>query len=287
MAPLNAIRRARTALKPLDATYQSRAVPPGTARYWSWLFAAAESRAPLLGIYALGAEWQALTDPATEPGVARLKLAWWQEEMRRLAARAAVHPISAFLAGLPRAPLVDFVPLLTAVDAAAAEVGGAPLEHAADLEPHAEALWGDPLALASRLAADVPEEAGLRACTRALAAADYLARSLRDYRRQARVGRVPFAIDELMTAGVGNADLAADPPPPHLRSYLEVLRERSARYYEFAAQALPRAQRAEGRHLLVLAALGLTHLNRGAPPRGRRRLRDMLLAWTTARRAHP
>jgi len=27
-------------------------VPPGTARYWSWLFAAAESRAPLLGIYA-------------------------------------------------------------------------------------------------------------------------------------------------------------------------------------------------------------------------------------------
>ena len=54
------------------------------------------------------------------------------------------------------------------------------------------------------------------------------------------MGRVPFAIDELMTAGVGNDDLAADPPPPHLRSYLEVLRERSARYYELAAQALPR-----------------------------------------------
>src|SRR3981189_2887248 len=103
MAPLNAIRRARTALKPLDAPYQSRAVPPGTARYWSWLFAAAESRAPLLGIYALGAEWQALTDPATDISVAHLKLAWWQEEMRRLPQRSRVHPLSAYLAALAAA----------------------------------------------------------------------------------------------------------------------------------------------------------------------------------------
>jgi hypothetical protein len=49
---------------------------------------------------------------------------------------------------------------------------------------------------------------------------------------------------------------------------------------------LPRAQRARHRHLLVLAALGLARLNRRAPPPESRRLRDMLLAWTTARRAH-
>jgi 15-cis-phytoene synthase len=226
-------------------------------------------------------------DPATEAGVARLKLAWWQEEMRRLAAGAAVHPISAYLAALPRAGAVDFIPLLTAVNAAAAEVSGAPLEHGADLEPHSQALWGDPLALASRLAGDVPDEASLRNCTLALAAAGYLAKALRDYRREARVGRVPFAIDELMTAGVDNDDLAADPPPPHLQSYLKILRGRAARYFEIAQQALPSAQRARNRHLLVLAALGLTHLNGGAPPRGRRRLHDMILAWRTARRAHP
>ena len=92
-----------TVRKSLDATYQNRAVPPGTARYWSWLFAAAESRAPLLGIYALGAEWQALMDPATETSVAHLKLAWWQDEMQRLAAGSPVHPISGYLAALPRA----------------------------------------------------------------------------------------------------------------------------------------------------------------------------------------
>ena len=276
--------RTRSHLRALDATYQARAVPPGTTRYWSWLFAAAELRAPLLGIYALGAEWQALLDPATETSVAHLKLAWWREEMRRLAAGSAVHPISGYLAGLPRAASADFAPLLTAIDAAAAQVGGVPLERGADLERQSQA-WGGALALASLLAADVPDETALRNCTAALEAAGYLSRAIHGYRREARVGRVPFAIDELMAAGVGNDDLAADPPPAHLRSYLDALRGRAAKYFETAAQALPRAERSRQRHLLVLAALGLAHLNGRAVPQGRRRLKDMLLAWTTARRA--
>jgi phytoene synthase len=280
------MQRTRPVLKSLDATYQLRAVPPGTERYWSWLFAAAESRAPLLGIYALGAEWQALTDPATESSVAHLKLAWWQDEMQRLTAGAAVHPISGYLAALPRAASVDFSPLLTAVKSAADLVGGVFLERSADLEPQCVALWGGPLALASRLAADAVDEASLRSCTTALAAAQYLAKAVRDYRREARAGRVPFAIDELLAAGVDNADLAADAPPPHLQSYLERLRQTAAGYFELAAQALPRAQRARHRHLLVLAALGRSQLTGRAAPPGRRRLKDMLLAWTTARRAH-
>jgi phytoene synthase len=276
----------RPILKPLDATYKTRALPPGTARYWSWLFAAAESRAPLLGIYALGAEWQALMDPATEISVAHLKLAWWQEEMRRLAQGSAVHPISVYLAALPRAAQVDFTPLSVAVTAAAAQVSGAPLERGSDLEPQSRALWGDPMALASQLADDVRDEAGLRNCTSALAAADYLSKAIRDYRREARVGRVPFAIDELMAAGVDNDDLATDPPPPQLQRYLDGLRRRAAQYFETAAEMLPRAQRDRHRHLLVLAALGRAHLNSLVPAPERRQLKNMLLAWTTARHAH-
>jgi len=261
-------------------------VPPGTARYWSWLFADPQARAPLLGIYALGAEWQALMDPATDSSVANLKLAWWREEMQRLAQGSAVHPISGYLAALPRAASADFTPLLTAVEAAAAQVSGVPLERGADLEPQSQALWGGPLAVASSLADDAPDAAGLRRCTSGLAAARYLSRAIRDYPRDARAGRVPFAIDELLAAGIDNADLAADPPPPHLHSYLERLRERAAGYLEVAARALPPAQRARHRHLLVLAALGLRHLNVRAPPLTRLRFKDMLVAWSTARRAH-
>jgi phytoene synthase len=261
-------------------------VPPGTARYWSWLFAAAESRAPLLGIYALGAEWQALADPATESSVAHLKLAWWQDEMQRLAAGAPVHPIGIYLAALPRAASVDFTPLVTAVRSTALQLGGVPLERGAELEPLCRALWGDPLALASRLAADAVDDAAVLHCTTALAVAGYLSKAIRGYRREARVGRVPFAIDELLSAGVDNADLAADAPPPHLQAYLDHLRDAAAGRFEAAAQALPRTQRGPHRHLLVLAALGRKHLNSPAPQPQRRRLQDLLLAWRTARHAH-
>jgi phytoene synthase len=224
-------------------------------------------------------------DPATESAVAHLKLAWWQEEMQRLTTRSAVHPISSYLAALPGAASADFTPLLLAADAAAAQISGVPLEHGADLQPQSQALWGGPLALASRLAGEVQEDAGLGDCTRWLAAAEYLARAIRDYRREARAGRVAFAIDELMAAGIDNADLAADPPPAHLQRYLGRLREQAAQYFDRAVQALPRARRGADRHLLVLAALGLGHLQHHSPARMRRRLKDMLLAWQTARRA--
>jgi phytoene synthase len=88
----------------LDDTYRRRAIAPGTARFWAWVFAPPEIRAPLLGILALLAEWQALMDPATEADVARIKLAWWREEMDRLKVGAPLHPYWALSSGSSPAP---------------------------------------------------------------------------------------------------------------------------------------------------------------------------------------
>lgn len=274
------------ALKTLDATYRARAIPLGSVRYWSWLFAHQASRAPLLGVYALLAEWNALTDPATEPSAGRIKLAWWQDEIHRLIARAPVHPICVYLASLPRANEVDFTPLRQAVNASVAELSGVPLERRAELEPHAYALRAAPLGLASQLAGDALDEINLGNCLRALAVADYLARMTRDYRREARLGRVPFAVEELLAAGIDNADLCADEPPPRLEIYLAQQRALAAQSYQVAALALPAACRSRQRHLLVLAALGLKHLRRRTASLESPRVQDMLLAWSTARRAH-
>jgi 15-cis-phytoene synthase len=269
----------------LDGTYRARALPSGSARHWSWLFAAPEARAPLLGIYALLAEWNALIDPATERSAAQIKLAWWQEEVRRLVDGVPVHPIGIYLASLPRAAAVDFGPLAAAIDAAVQETNGAPLERAADLAPHASALRGNPLAVASSLSHDDHGEPALRDCINALAIADHLSRSVRDYRREARSGRVPFAVDELLAEGIENADLSAATAPPRLQSYLHRLHERAMQCYASAAAALPPERRSQQRHLLVLAALGRKHLQKGAPTLKMRGFEDMLLAWRTARHA--
>jgi 15-cis-phytoene synthase len=278
----------RLPLRPLEEPYRSRAAPPGSARYWSWLFSAPDSREPLLGIYALLAEWQALMDPATESAVAHLKLAWWEEEMQRLTAGSPVHPVSRYLAEGPRGNATDFAPLKSTVRAAAAHVAGAPIERSEELTAHSTALLAGPLMVAARLAGGcTPEtEAGVRRCVATLAAAEYLKRAIADYRREARVGRVSFPVDELLAAKIEDADLCADQPPLRLQSYLDEVRRRAAQFFATAGEALPRAERAPLRHLLVLAALGVKHLNgRAALREPAFRLQDLYLAWTTARRA--
>jgi 15-cis-phytoene synthase len=260
------------------------------------LFAAREAREPVLGIYALLAEWRALMDPGTEMSVAQTKLAWWRGEMGRIAAGSPVHPITRYLADFPHAAAIDFAPLMRTVEAAAAQVAGVPLERGEELEAHADALYGQPLLIAAllsgadRVGSASGHRSALHDCVAALAAAEYLTRAIADYAREARAGRIPFAVDELLAAEIDNDDLVAAEPPPRLRTYLNRLRERAAGYYSNAAAALAPEERPPLRHLLVLAALGAKHLsdsNRrsGHPSGADFRLADLYNAWNTARRA--
>jgi phytoene synthase len=248
------------------------------------LFAAPEAREPLLGIYALMAEWHALLDPDTEADVARIKLAWWGDEMSRLAAGSPLHPISRYLANLGGTAAIDWSPLGHPVSAAAAQVAGVPLERAAELQSHADALFGAPLLVAARLRGTCTP--GVPACIAALAEAQYVARALSAYGREARAGRILFPVDELLAAGIDNDDLAARDPPPQLNAYLMRMREHAALYFANAAAALAPQERPPLRHLLVLATLGAKHLNRGVRRVGTEfRLADLYNAWTAARRA--
>ena len=259
-------------------------MPPGTPNYWSWLFAARDMRQPLIGIYALMAELRALTEASADAGVAQIKLAWWRDELRRLAAGLPLHPITRFLMELPRTEASMVEHLETSIEAVAAQAAGAPLELAAELESHADALYGVPLRVAARLSGG-PDRGELHAATAALAVGQYLARAVADSGRDARAGRIPFAIDELLAAGIGNDDLAGG-PSPRLQDYLQQLRVRAADYFSAADRLLPPAERAGSRHLLVLSTLGANHVNGHRNPSSADfHLADLYNAWNAARRA--
>jgi 15-cis-phytoene synthase len=263
-----------------DDNFRSRARPPGSARYWSHAFAAPAARPALLGVYALTAEWQSLCSPVTEPAVAYLKLAWWQEEMSRLIAGSPLHPVSLYLAALPQAAPPVFEPLLATLQAALLEAGGVPLERADQLQAHASALLGNPWRVAAQLTGD--DGARISDLTQALAAAQYRSHALRHYALAARHGRVFFPVDELLADGIENAGLAADSPAPALQAYLARWRARALKDYAEATAAL-RTGSSRNRHLAVLSALGAAHLRRESHTRPRP-LKDMLLAWSAARR---
>ncbi len=270
----------------LDEPYGRRAAPPGSARYFSLLFAAAPARAPMQGVFALLAEWRAAAQGAADPAVALAKLDWWRDEMRRLALARPVHPISRYLAALPGAAAVDFGPLEGAVAAAAACLAGAPVELDADLPDFADELIGKPLRTAARLAAPATDTAELRACTRELASAEYLVRAIEDQPRAARFGRIIFPVRDLLDHGIGNDELCAAEPGAALGAYIERARARADHHYARAALALPAPPRPPLRGRLVLAARGAAHRRaRRAPGAQHIAVRDLFLAWRTARLA--
>ncbi len=221
---------------------------------------------------------------ATDRGVAEVKLAWWRDEMRRLCTGSAAHPVTRYLADMPRANAAAFEPLEHCIEAVGAELSGVPLEHAAELGPHADALYGALLRAASRLADD-GDESRLAACTGALASADYLARAVHDYGRESRAGRVPFPVEELLAAGIDNADLAAAGTAPRLETYLAEQRRKAAGGFAAALDALPSAR---GRRCVIWPywpPWALKYLSAGRNPSSADfRLADLYNAWNAARR---
>ncbi|MCS3902428.1 phytoene synthase [Methylohalomonas lacus] len=71
----------------------AQAAPTGSALYYACLFSDPARRSALLAWHALEHELlKSLTD-IQDPGVARLRLQWWAEEMQRVAAGHARHPL--------------------------------------------------------------------------------------------------------------------------------------------------------------------------------------------------
>ncbi len=243
----------------LDEPYRERALPSGSSRHLAWLFAPPAARAPLLGIFALLAEWRATLHTDLAPEIAATKLAWWRDEVHRLRQARPAHPIGRYLLASVTATPNDWDPLERAVDAALQRIGDAAFTTPADLEDHADALIGGPLRVAAMLGVAARERSAAHAralepCTRAIAVGQFLAQSA--------------------------ADAAGDP------DRAEALRAEARRRYVDAAAALPPELRARHRGLLVLAVLEAHHsstrrLAAAAPTR----LSDLFLAWRTARRA--
>jgi phytoene synthase len=245
-------------------------------------------------MYALMAEWRALMDPATEVSVAHIKLDWWRGEIHRLAGGSPAHPITRYVAEMPSAAGAEFASLERSVLAAGAQVAGAPLERAGELASHSFSLYGIPLRIAAELAGSGAGDgaSSIRSgddCIGKLAAAEYEYRAAAEYRREVHAGRVPFPIDELLAAGIEDADLAADQPPPPLRHYLAQQRARAGGHFADAATALdsvPPGARSQLRHLSILARLGQTQVKElRAPSSADFRLSDLYNAWTAARHA--
>lgn len=101
--------------------YPYTQAPAGTGLYYASLFIDSSRRSRLLALYALEDELQRSLS-VQDPGVARLRLQWWREEIQQARAATARHPITRELQPLLQDGRLDGGLLLEAIRGIEAEL---------------------------------------------------------------------------------------------------------------------------------------------------------------------
>jgi phytoene synthase len=269
---------------------QNKAANSGSSFYYSFLFLPPEKRRAITALYAFCREVDDVVDECHDPGVARVKLAWWREEIERMFAGEPQHPV-----GQALAPAVREFSL--AQEYFQEIIDGMEM----DLEPVRYASFKDLALYCYRVASAVGllsaeifgyQDRHTLKYAHDLGIAFQLTNILRDVGEDARRGRIYLPEDEMAAHGVTVDDLRKGELTAPLRALLAFQAQRARQYYQQAFAKLPEQDRFAQRSGLIMAAVYLTLLDRieseGYPVLTRRvRLspwRKLWIAWRTARR---
>lgn len=188
-----------------DWAFPNPATPIGSALYYVVRFAAPARRDRLAALFALHHKWQAQNRTLNDPGVARLQLAWWQDEVSRLGQHQAKHP--ALLLMLPEAADTRFVQHLEQLlDSVDQTLRGLQFSDQAALADFCERSGGALASLILLLEGVEPEPVWALQIGRAIALVDLLQRLVEERHR----GRCPLPRDWLSEAGSSPATFLHD-----------------------------------------------------------------------------
>ena len=273
----------------LDQSLVQRAVPPGSMRYYAWLYTPAALRDVVAALFLIETE---LHETARAPHeVAHIRLQWWREEIAALSAGKARHPATLVLQAV-RAAQADFQLLNAAVLSAAQELANATYETDTELNQYLNNGLGSLCQLAASYLSDSATTQLLDAATQ-LGAFIRQVEIARDLRHDFHRGQlyVPLAtLDEL------NIEYQALQAYTWPDTFVQLLKSRSQQQlanYQALKQGLLSGEKQCLRPLLVLAELHarvLTDIADDPVSATRRRielspLQKLWTAWRAARAA--
>lgn len=223
---------------------------PGSVSHYCLFFTPGRHRADSLALYALCRNLDVARD-ASDPGVARIKLEWWREELLRAAASAARHPITGHLAASLGNRSADLVAL---VEHRERELSHRNLVTETAFEEWALQGPGTALTAWARLLADDGESAwnsSLRSLALALQRIDVLNRS----HHAAWRGSAQHPSERLERFNVAPSALAHSRPTSALRNLVDAQIGFACRELDAALDRWPRPYRKHHAPLVVLANL--------------------------------
>jgi len=272
-----------------DEYAQQKAAQSGSSFYYSFLFLPPPRRRAITALYAYCREVDDVVDTIADPGVARLKLAWWRNEVASVYAGAPQHPVARALVPVVRDFALPEAQLQTIIDGMAMDLDHSRYLDFAALETYCHRVAGVVGLLSAQIFGYAhPATLGY---ARDLGVAFQLTNIVRDVGEDARRGRIYLPQDDLARFHVAPSSLAQGATSDAFKAMMAFEAERARGWYARAFAQLDPGDRHAQRPGLIMAAIYRTLLDEierdGYRVLDRRialtPLRKLWIAWKIAR----
>ena len=241
-----------------DEYCQKKAVQSGSSFYYSFLFLPPERRRAITALYAFCREVDDIVDECTDTGVARAKLAWWQQELARLYAGQPQHPVARALQPALQPFGIKHEYLAEIIDGMEMDLNQNRYIDFPALEQYCHRVAG----VVGLLAASIfgYRDQQTLAFARTLGLAFQLTNIIRDVGEDGRKGRIYLPLSDLQEFKVSAADILQARQSESFVRLMTFQIERAERHYAAALEQLPEVDRKAQRPGLVMAAIYRTLL---------------------------
>lgn len=226
----------------------------GSTLYYSLLFLPPAPRTALTALHALRRELDDIADECADPGVARLKFAWWREELANMFQGRARHPVTRLLASAARQPTPPQDALQELLKAAEARLPPLRCARFDDLLEHARRTGGAMAAIVAGVLGGDP------AAARARGGALELAELLCGLGAHAHHDRLPLPLEDLARFNVPVTNILRGTENAAFRALMAFEAGRAETLLRESLQALTPADRRMLLPLRIQANIALTTL---------------------------
>jgi phytoene synthase len=236
-----------------DAYCEQKAARSGSSFYYAFRLLPPHRRRAIIALYAFCREVDDVVDEVADPGVARLKLAWWRTEIAAVFSGTPQHPIAQALQNVVaefRLPQEHFQAV---IDGMVMDLDQNRYLDFTALERYCHHVAG----VVGLLSAEIfgYSDPATRDYARDLGIAFQLTNIVRDVGEDARRGRIYLPQDELASFGVKEADVLQRRITPAFTALMAYQVARARSWHTRALAKLPRCDRRAQRPGLIMAAI--------------------------------
>lgn len=242
-----------------DEYCQQKTVQSGSSFYYSFLFLPPERRRAITALYAFCREVDDTVDECTDQSIARIKLAWWRNEVSQTYAGKPTHPVMQALQ--PHLAVYDLQEkhMQAIIDGMEMDLDQT---RYLDFPAMQKYCWhvASVVGILSASIFGVTNPKTLEYAEK-LGLAFQLTNIIRDVGEDARKGRIYLPVNELQQFNVTAADLLNARHSDKFENLMRFQVERAKKVYDEAFALLPKEDRRAQRPGLMMAAIYRTLLD--------------------------